>query len=212
MTADEVVNGLSIPDELARRPLRAQRKSAALNECSGTACAIRKPTSLRFTARRRGAARPRHHTAPAGRRKVVLATSIAETSLTIEGVRVVVDSGLARPALRARSWAHPARNRARLARRRFCGSAQSCGRSHHERRHETPDDHLLKSNRRQQCVRMPGKWPDQTLERHSGRLECREPAVPRIWASIQFKKSLPFTPVREPSGESLVKPIRDTGK
>jgi ATP-dependent helicase HrpB len=34
--------------------------------------------------------------APAGRRKVVLATSIAETSLTIEGVRVVVDCGLAR--------------------------------------------------------------------------------------------------------------------
>jgi ATP-dependent helicase HrpB len=31
-----------------------------------------------------------------GRRKVVLATSIAETSLTIEGVRIVVDSGLAR--------------------------------------------------------------------------------------------------------------------
>ncbi len=33
---------------------------------------------------------------PAGRRKVVLATSIAETSLTIDGVRIVVDSGLAR--------------------------------------------------------------------------------------------------------------------
>ncbi len=33
---------------------------------------------------------------PSGRRKVVLATSIAESSLTIEGVRVVVDSGLAR--------------------------------------------------------------------------------------------------------------------
>jgi ATP-dependent helicase HrpB len=33
---------------------------------------------------------------PAGRRKVVLATSIAETSLTIEGVRVVIDSGLSR--------------------------------------------------------------------------------------------------------------------
>ena len=31
-----------------------------------------------------------------GARKIVLATSIAETSLTIEGVRVVVDSGLAR--------------------------------------------------------------------------------------------------------------------
>ena len=34
--------------------------------------------------------------APKGSRKVVLATSIAETSLTIEGVRIVVDSGLAR--------------------------------------------------------------------------------------------------------------------
>ncbi len=31
-----------------------------------------------------------------GRRKIVLATSIAETSLTIEGVRIVVDSGLSR--------------------------------------------------------------------------------------------------------------------
>jgi ATP-dependent helicase HrpB len=34
--------------------------------------------------------------APAGVRKVVLATSIAETSLTLEGIRVVVDCGLAR--------------------------------------------------------------------------------------------------------------------
>jgi ATP-dependent helicase HrpB len=31
-----------------------------------------------------------------GRRKIVLATSIAETSITIEGVRIVVDAGLAR--------------------------------------------------------------------------------------------------------------------
>jgi ATP-dependent helicase HrpB len=34
--------------------------------------------------------------APKGRRKIVLATSIAETSLTIDGIRAVVDSGLAR--------------------------------------------------------------------------------------------------------------------
>lgn len=34
--------------------------------------------------------------APAGKRKIVLATSIAETSLTIEGVRIVIDSGLMR--------------------------------------------------------------------------------------------------------------------
>ena len=38
----------------------------------------------------------RLHRPRAGRRKVVLATSIAETSLTIEGVRVVIDAGLAR--------------------------------------------------------------------------------------------------------------------
>ncbi len=33
---------------------------------------------------------------PSGRRKVVLATSIAETSLTIQGINIVIDSGLAR--------------------------------------------------------------------------------------------------------------------
>lgn len=36
--------------------------------------------------------------APVGQRKVVLATAIAETSLTIEGIRVVVDAGLSREA------------------------------------------------------------------------------------------------------------------
>lgn len=34
--------------------------------------------------------------APEGRRKIVLATSIAQTSLTIEGVRIVIDCGLSR--------------------------------------------------------------------------------------------------------------------
>jgi len=41
---------------------------------------------------------------PGGRRKVILATSIAETSLTIDGVRVVVDAGLSRvPRFSART-------------------------------------------------------------------------------------------------------------
>jgi ATP-dependent helicase HrpB len=41
---------------------------------------------------------------PPGRRRVVLATDIAETSLTVDGVRIVVDAGLARvPRFDARS-------------------------------------------------------------------------------------------------------------
>ena len=45
-------------------------------------------------AQQRAALRPD----PEGRRKLILATSIAETSLTIDGIRIVVDSGLARRA------------------------------------------------------------------------------------------------------------------
>ena len=43
-----------------------------------------------------GAQRAAIEPAPAGKRKVVLATNIAETSLTIDGVRVVIAAGLAR--------------------------------------------------------------------------------------------------------------------
>ena len=52
--------------------------------------------------------------APAGQRKVVLSTNIAETSLTIEGVRVVVDSGLVR-----RSVFDPATGMSRLETQRI---------------------------------------------------------------------------------------------
>ena len=72
----------------------------------------------------RGRAGPRRRAGAARRRKVVLATSIAETSLTIEGVRVVVDSGLARvPRYEPGPRPDAARDRARLARRRPTSAA-----------------------------------------------------------------------------------------
>ena len=61
-----------------------------------------------------------------GQRKVVLATSIAETSLTIEGVRLVVDSGLTRLAR-----FDPASGLTRLVTERvsLAGAAQRTGRA-----------------------------------------------------------------------------------
>jgi ATP-dependent helicase HrpB len=54
----------------------------------------RTPETVRFICCTRSAPRPQEAAlAPAQQRKVILATSIAETSLTIEGVRVVIDSG-----------------------------------------------------------------------------------------------------------------------
>ncbi len=63
---------------------------------------------------------------PEGRRKVVLATNIAETSLTIEGVTTVVDSGLERQAL-----FDPTTGTTRLATRRIsrASASQRAGRA-----------------------------------------------------------------------------------
>jgi ATP-dependent helicase HrpB len=63
---------------------------------------------------------------PPGHRKVVLATNIAETSLTIEGVRVVIDSGLAR-----RAAFDPASGMSRLETVRIsrASAEQRCGRA-----------------------------------------------------------------------------------
>ncbi|MEO7775848.1 MAG: ATP-dependent helicase HrpB [Steroidobacteraceae bacterium] len=64
--------------------------------------------------------------APAGRRKLILATNVAETSLTIEGLRVVVDSGLVR-----RSIFDPATGMSRLETQRIsrASAQQRAGRA-----------------------------------------------------------------------------------
>lgn len=64
--------------------------------------------------------------APAGRRKIVLGTNVAETSLTIDGIRLVVDAGLAREPRY-----HPADGLTRLVTRRIslASAAQRAGRA-----------------------------------------------------------------------------------
>jgi ATP-dependent helicase HrpB len=63
---------------------------------------------------------------PARGRKVVLATSIAETSLTIEGVRIVVDAGLSRvPSFSPRTGM----SRLRTVRVSHSAATQRCGRA-----------------------------------------------------------------------------------
>ena len=104
--------GARIEDEVARVDARCARRGDAArssSSCRARARSAGSPNSSQARVRRADvdiaplygaldwraqdrAVQP----APEGRRKIVLATSIAETSLTIEGVRVVVDCGLMR--------------------------------------------------------------------------------------------------------------------
>ena len=95
---------------LARGPARARGRQARFwpscpvrrrSRASPTCCAERGlPPQIElaplYGALERGEQDRAVAPAARGRRKIVLATSIAETSLTIEGVRVVIDCGLAR--------------------------------------------------------------------------------------------------------------------
>ena len=96
--ADAVARALARRDRLAAGvPAGRRRNPPHRDAAARSASTIRRSTSSRSTARSTRATQDRAIApAPPGRRKVVLATSIAETSLTIEGVRVVIDSGLAR--------------------------------------------------------------------------------------------------------------------
>ena len=86
--------------------------------------------------------------------------------------------------------------------RRFCGSSRNCGRSHHQRQHETFDSHAFKSNRRNECVRMPRKTARSGSQTPLGRRECREPSTLSHLGFQPVQKRLPSTSVQGSSGES----------
>lgn len=78
-----------LPGQAEIRRLHEQLSEALAGRADVLLCPLHGELEL---AAQRAAIEP----APAGMRKVVLATNIAETSLTIDGVRVVIDAGLAR--------------------------------------------------------------------------------------------------------------------
>src|SRR5215468_2091363 len=94
---------------------------------------------------------------PAGQRKVVLATNVAETSLTIEGVTTVIDSGLARAA---RYDPRHGVNTLRLASISRAAAEQRAGRAG-----RTAAGH---------CIRL---W---TAAEHAARLEREVPEIRRL--------------------------------
>ena len=68
-----------------------ERTAEAIGQLPGDVVLHRLHGGIEPAAQRAALAPP-----PAGKRKLVLATSIAETSVTVEDVRIVIDSGLAR--------------------------------------------------------------------------------------------------------------------
>ena len=95
--------------------------------------------------------------APEGRRKVVLATSIAETSITIDGVRVVVDCGLSRlPKYEPATGHHAAGDRARVSRASADQRAGRAGR--------TQPGVAIRLWRAEQTAALPAFAPPEILE------------------------------------------------
>ena len=97
VVARVVRRALAKPPAICSCSCRARARSGACRRDSAKRALARTSTCCRSTASCPQPSRTRRSSLrAAGRRKVVLATNIAETSLTIDGVRVVVDSGLER--------------------------------------------------------------------------------------------------------------------
>ena len=122
--------------------------------------------------------------APHGRRKVVLATSIAETSLTIDGVRVVVDAGLAR---RPRHDAGSGMSRLETVRVSRAEADQRAGRAGRTapgvalRLWSLPEDTALEPFARPEITQADlaaARARPRRVGRHAGRTALARPAAP----------------------------------
>ena len=131
--------------------------------------------------------------APAGQRKIVLATSIAETSLTIEGIRVVVDSGLRRYA-----EFDPATGMSRLVTTKVSQAAADQRRGRAGRLSaghcyrlwsEGTQARLRRKRRRKSCTRISRPWPWNSL--------AGEPPTPRACRWLDPPPAAPLAQARD---------------
>jgi ATP-dependent helicase HrpB len=175
--------------------------------------------------------------APRGKRKVVLATSIAETSLTIQGVRVVIDAGLARvPRF------DPASGLTRLATVRVSRAAADQRRGRAGRTEPGPatacwdeaetralpayaDPEILDADLSGLALdlarwgrRTPGRWPSSTRPPAAAFAEAPRAAVPAWRPSTAdacltaHGRALADMPLQSPASRHMVLKAADTGQ
>jgi hypothetical protein len=65
--------------------------------------------------------------------------------------------------------------------------------------------HAFKSNRQKECIQMPGKWPDQTLDQAFGLPEVLVAVSTSRLSCKRAGKTRTLTPVWVSSGESRTK-------
>lgn len=100
--------------------------------------------------------------APAGRPKVILSTNVAESSVTIEGVTAVVDSGLARVAVDSPWTGIPSLEVARISQASATQRAGRAGR--------TAPGRVIRLYTQEEFVRRPGQDPPEIQRRELAQL------------------------------------------
>src|SRR5262249_12369889 len=91
--------------------------------------------------------------------------------------------------------------------KRFCGSSQSYGRSHHQRRREAFDVMHSTATDRRSASKCQGKWPDQTLDQAFGLPEVLVAVSISRLSCKRAGKTRTLMPVWGSSGESRLKTI-----